>query len=83
MFILDTNVLSELMRQKPSARVVAWVAAQPARDLFTTAITEAEILYGIQLLAKGKRKEELLAAAHAVEFLSQWRSRRNERSIQF
>jgi predicted nucleic acid-binding protein len=50
MTIPDTNVLSELMRPKPSARVVAWVAKQPARDLGTTAITEAEIFCGIQLL---------------------------------
>jgi toxin FitB len=64
--ILDTNVLSELMRPKPSARVVAWVAKQPARELCTTAITEAEIFYGIQLLGKGKRQEGLLAAAEAM-----------------
>jgi predicted nucleic acid-binding protein len=64
--ILDTNVLSELMRPKPSARVVAWIAKQPARDLFTTAITEAEIFYGIQLLSQGKRQEGLLAAAEAM-----------------
>ena len=62
MIILDTNVLSELMRPKPSTRVVAWVAKQPAAELFTTAITEAEIFYGIELLTKGKRREALLAS---------------------
>lgn len=66
MIILDTNVLSELMRPKPAVRVVAWVAKQPATELFTTSITEAEIFYGIQLLTKGKRREELLAAAEAM-----------------
>jgi len=66
MTILDTNVLSELMRPKPSVRVVAWIAKQPTIELFTTAITEAEIFYGIQLLTKGKRQEELLAAAEAM-----------------
>lgn len=66
MIILDTNVLSELMRPEPSPRVVAWVAKQPATELFTTAITEAEIFYGIELLTKGKRREGLLAAAEAV-----------------
>jgi toxin FitB len=66
MTILDTNVLSELMRPKPSARVAAWVAAQPARELCTTAITEAEIFYGIHLLANGKRQEALLAGAEAM-----------------
>jgi predicted nucleic acid-binding protein len=66
MIILDTNVLSELMRPKPSPRVAAWVAKQPATELFTTSITEAEIFYGIELLTKGKRREGLLAAAEAM-----------------
>jgi predicted nucleic acid-binding protein len=66
MIILDTNVLSELMRAKPSPRVVAWVTEQPATELFTTSITEAEIFFGIELLTKGKRREGLLAAAEAM-----------------
>jgi toxin FitB len=66
MIVLDTNVLSELMRPKPSTQVVAWVALQPAAELFTTAITEAEIFYGIELLAKGKRRDNLLAAAEEM-----------------
>jgi hypothetical protein len=66
MIILDTNVLSELMRRKPSPRVAAWVAKQPAAELFTTAITQAEVFYGIELLSKGKRREGLLRAAEAM-----------------
>ena len=66
MIILDTNVLSELMRPKPSPQVAAWVAKQPAAELFTTSITEAEIFYGIELLPKSKRREGLLAAAEAM-----------------
>ena len=66
MTILDTNVLSELMRPNPSARVVAWIAAQPAQELCTTSITEAEIFYGIYLLSKGRRQEILRAAAEAI-----------------
>ena len=66
MIILDTNVLSELMRPKPSPRVLAWVAKQPASELFTTAITEAEIFYGIELVTNSKRREGLLAAAEAM-----------------
>lgn len=66
MIILDTNVLSELMRPKPCPRVAAWVAKQSATELFTTSITEAEIFYGIELLAKGRRREELLSAAEAM-----------------
>jgi len=64
--ILDTNVISELMRLKPSPRVAAWVAKQSVTELFTTSITEAEIFDGIELIAKGKRREELLAAAEAM-----------------
>jgi hypothetical protein len=63
MIILDTNVLSELMRPKPSPRVAGWVAKQPATELFTTSITEAEIFFGIELLTHGKRREALLRAA--------------------
>ena len=66
MIILDTNVLSEFMRPKPSPRVVAWVAKQSTPELFTTSITEAEIFYGVELLAKGKHREKLLAAAEAM-----------------
>ncbi len=66
MIILDTNVLSELMRPNPSDRVVTWIAKQPTAELFTTAITQAEILFGIELLARGKRREGLLLAAKAM-----------------
>jgi predicted nucleic acid-binding protein len=63
MIILDTNVLTELMRPKPLPRVSGWVAKQSATELFTTSITEAEIFFGIELLAQGKRREALLRAA--------------------
>lgn len=66
MIILDTNVVSELMRPKPSEPVATWVAKQPATELFTTAITQAEILFGIELLARGKRREGLVLAAEAM-----------------
>lgn len=66
MIILDANVLSELMRPNPAPSVSAWVAKQSAGELSTTSIAEAEILYGIELLAKGKRREQLLAAADAM-----------------
>ena len=48
MIILDTNVLSELMRRDPEARVLRWMEAQSQVALFTTAITEAEVLYGVK-----------------------------------
>ncbi len=66
MTILDTNVLSELMRPEPSIQVIAWMARQPAKELCTTAITEAEIFYGIQLLHQGQRRNGLLTAAEAI-----------------
>lgn len=56
MIVLDTNVVSELMHPKGSLVVRQWVAAQPITNLFTTTITEAEILYGIALLPSGKRQ---------------------------
>lgn len=54
------------MRANPSPAVSAWVAKQSTMELCTTSITEAEIFYGIELLAKGKRRERLLAAADAM-----------------
>lgn len=63
MIVLDTNVLSELMRAKPAPEVLAWVDAQPTSQLFISAITVAEILYGIARMADGKRKQSLLDVA--------------------
>ena len=63
MIILDTDVLSELMRPMPAAQVSEWVAKQPSRELLTTSIAEAEILLGIELLTQGKRRQGLLRAA--------------------
>jgi len=61
--ILDTNVISELMKPEPDAGVFAWAARHPASSLFTTSVTEAEIRYGIALLPSGRRKTELAADA--------------------
>jgi predicted nucleic acid-binding protein len=61
MVILDTNVLSELLRPKPSAVVIEWIVAQPIASVFTTAITKAEILRGIRFLPEGKRRRDLEA----------------------
>src|SRR5947207_13878405 len=59
MIILDTNVLSDLMRPLPAPEVVRWLATHPASSLLTTTITQAEILYGLELLPKGKRRAAL------------------------
>jgi predicted nucleic acid-binding protein len=66
MIILDTNILSELMKPQPHAHVVAWIQKQVTTELCTSAVTEAEIFYGIELLSKGKRREGLLKAAQAM-----------------
>jgi predicted nucleic acid-binding protein len=64
--VLDTNVVSELMRRGPDAGALAWIADQPMAGLFTTTLTQAEIFYGLALLPGGRRRDELMAAAHAV-----------------
>jgi predicted nucleic acid-binding protein len=66
MIVLDTNVLSELMRSQPGAAVFAWVAAQPRTALFTTSVNKAEILYGIAMLPEGRWRAALAAAAEAM-----------------
>jgi predicted nucleic acid-binding protein len=64
--ILDTNVISELMRSRPDAAVVAWLAAQARSLLYTTSINKAEILYGIAALPQGRRRRGIAAAAEAM-----------------
>jgi toxin FitB len=66
MIVVDTNVASELMRPTPSEGVRDWVRGQPPEDLYTSAITVAEIRYGIERLPEGTRKVELRAAAVEV-----------------
>ena len=62
--ILDTNVVSELMARSPANAVLDWVEKlRTADELFVTAVTVAEILYGVELLPKGKRREKLALAA--------------------
>jgi predicted nucleic acid-binding protein len=63
MIILDTNVLSELMRPTPAPKVVDWIGAQAAAGLYTTSITQAEILHGLMLMPPGRRRNALEAAA--------------------
>jgi len=61
--VLDTNVVSELMRPSPAPLVREWVSAQAPGELCTTAVTVAEIRYGLERLADGHCKQNLLAAA--------------------
>jgi predicted nucleic acid-binding protein len=59
MILLDTNLISELVKQVPSPQVAAWFIAQDPREIATTTVTEAELLYGLALLPAGRRKMEL------------------------
>jgi hypothetical protein len=57
--ILDTNVLSALMRQAPEAPVVAWLDGQPAESVWITSVTLFETRLGLALLPKGRRRQAL------------------------
>ena len=65
-YLLDTNVLSELMRERPAGDVLDWFARNARATLYTSAITQAEILTGIALLPAGKRRTALAQAAEAM-----------------
>ncbi|MBI1991338.1 MAG: type II toxin-antitoxin system VapC family toxin [Betaproteobacteria bacterium] len=62
MIVLDTNVLSALMRQVPEAQVVEWLDRQPAESVWITSITLFEARLGLALLPKGRRQQTLEAA---------------------
>lgn len=66
MIVLDTNVLSEMMRPEPAEAVRLWLARQPVAQVFTTAVTEAELLYGVALLPDGRRRDMLRDAVIAL-----------------
>jgi len=66
MIVLDTNVISELMRVKPAEEVMRWIDAQPRNSLCTTTVTQAEVLYGLESLPQGKRRDTLLEVARTV-----------------
>lgn len=62
MIVLDTNVVSELGKAYPNPGVASWFAAQELTDLYITAITEAELLYGSERLPEGRRRNDLMLA---------------------
>ena len=65
-FLLDTNVLSELMREHPASAVVDWFAQNAHAVMHTSTVTQAEILTGIALLPAGKRRTALAVAAEQM-----------------
>ena len=62
MLILDTNVASELMRPSPTPSVVAWIAERDAAAMHLTAVSEAELRFGVAILPAGRRRSALEAA---------------------
>jgi len=66
MIILDTNVLSALMRQAADKNVVAWLDKQPRTSIWTTSVTILEIQFGLQILPAGKRRSSLIKAFETV-----------------
>lgn len=59
MIILDTNVISELQRPVPSANVIAWLNAQDPTNLYLTAVTVGELMFGVFSMPRGKKFERL------------------------
>src|ERR1700733_13605280 len=66
MFVLDTNVLSAMMRPELETEITAWVGRQDEELLFTTAISQAEISAGLAILPEGRRRRDLEALAAAI-----------------
>ena len=62
MFAIDTNVASELMRPEPAPAVAAWIAERHAQEMYLTAVTEAELRYGVAILPVGRRRRMLETA---------------------
>jgi predicted nucleic acid-binding protein len=66
MIVLDTNVLSEPFKSKPSTKVLEWLDGQVAETLYMTTITRAELRFGVLRLPDGKRKKDLTGKIEEV-----------------
>ena len=64
--LLDTNVVSELLRPSPNPAVESWVAARLASELYFSAVGEAELRYGVAMLPEGQRKSALATAIEGI-----------------
>ena len=73
MILLDTNVISEMMKAEPDAAVRTWLNAQAAETLYLSSVTLAELLFGIQNLPHGKRRDGLDFVLEAILDLFQGR----------
>ena len=68
MILLDTNVVSEGFRIRPNAMVAAWTDAQPSGSLYLCTPVLAEMRFGVELLADGRRKDDLQLALDRIEY---------------
>lgn len=66
MIVIDTNVVSELMRPAPASAVLEWFAAHRSTDLYLSAVSEAELRAGAAILPVGKRRDRLIASIDAM-----------------
>jgi len=66
LIVLDTNVLSELLRPNPAPRVEAWLAAQDGASVYFTTVGEAELRYGVAILPAGRRRTTIGAAIEGI-----------------
>lgn len=66
MTILDTNVLSALMRQTPDSHVITWLDGQPRTSIWTTSVTVLEVRFGLQIMPVGRRRSALILAFEAI-----------------
>jgi predicted nucleic acid-binding protein len=64
--VLDTNVLSEVMKSSPAPRVTRWLASQAHLKIFITSVTLAEIFFGLELMPRGRRRDALYNAATSM-----------------
>ena len=66
MIVLDTNVLSALMRQTPDKNVIVWLDKQPRTSVWTTSVTILEVRFGLQVMPLGKRRSLLIREFETV-----------------
>lgn len=66
MLMLDTNMLSEIMRPEPDRKIADWIVRQPSDELFTATVCQAEILSGLAIMPNGRRRADLEEAARAM-----------------
>lgn len=64
--LLDTNVVSELIRRSPEPAVAAWVSGHPVEDLFFSAVSETELRYGVAILPVGRSRDTLVFEVEAM-----------------